>query len=58
MDEAIETEHIQYQNGILFIDQENIKLPDGDKLNIKYRAVNGVVTFVVKVDGEIITKRE
>ena len=54
MKESIESEHIQYKEGHLVIDEEKIELPEGKTLKINYKSVNGVVSYTVKVDGNIV----
>lgn len=54
MKESIESEHIQYTEGHLVIDEEEIELPAGKTLKINYKNANGVVSYTVKVDGNIV----
>lgn len=54
MDENIVDEHVRYEEGSLYIDGDEIELPEGDKLRISYRNVDGVATYTVKVDGKLI----
>ena len=51
MNETIADEHVQYSNGSLTIDGEQIALPSGETLNVSYRKSPSVTRYTVKVDS-------
>ena len=58
MDESVESEHVQFHEGVLLIDDENIELPRGEKLGIRYSLKKDMAKYVVKVDGKVVAKKE
>ena len=58
MNETIADEHVQYSNGNLTIDGEEIALPSGETLNVSYRKNPKVMRYTVKVDGTTVAEVE
>ena len=58
IDEEINSEHVQYRDGVLMIDNQHIVIPDGERLSIRHTIKGKNISFTVKVDGKVVAKNK
>lgn len=57
IDEDMISEHVQYQDGTLIIDNKTVPIPGGDKLSVRYSIKGESVSYTIKVDGKIVAQQ-